>query len=35
VVARAFRDAKCMELIEGTNEICQLVLAQHALSSVN
>lgn len=35
VVARAFRDAKCMELIEGTNEICQLVLAQHALSSVS
>ncbi|GAA1985019.1 acyl-CoA dehydrogenase family protein [Catenulispora subtropica] len=35
VVARAFRDAKCMELIEGTNEICQLVLAQHALSSVD
>ncbi|AGL16010.1 acyl-CoA dehydrogenase family protein [Actinoplanes sp. N902-109] len=32
VVARAFRDAKCMELIEGSNEICQLILAEHALS---
>jgi methoxymalonate biosynthesis protein len=32
VVARAFRDAKLMELIEGSNEICQLVLADHALS---
>jgi methoxymalonate biosynthesis protein len=34
VVARAYRDAKMMELIEGSNEICQLVLAQHALTSV-
>jgi methoxymalonate biosynthesis protein len=34
VVARAYRDAKLMELIEGTNEICQLVLAQHAVSGV-
>ncbi|MFD7432744.1 acyl-CoA dehydrogenase family protein [Streptomyces sp. NPDC059818] len=31
-VARAFRDAKLMELIEGSNEICQLVLADHALT---
>ncbi|MFC0105732.1 acyl-CoA dehydrogenase family protein [Kibdelosporangium aridum] len=29
VVARAYRDAKLMELIEGTNEICQLILARH------
>lgn len=32
VVARAFRDAKLMELIEGSNEISQLILADHALS---
>jgi alkylation response protein AidB-like acyl-CoA dehydrogenase len=32
VVARAYRDAKLMEIIEGSNEICQLILAQHALS---
>ncbi|MER6401094.1 MULTISPECIES: acyl-CoA dehydrogenase family protein [unclassified Kitasatospora] len=32
VVARAFRDAKLMELIEGSNEICRLILADHALS---
>lgn len=31
VVARAYRDAKLMELIEGTSEICQLVLARRAL----
>ncbi|MET1071835.1 MAG: acyl-CoA dehydrogenase family protein [Umezawaea sp.] len=31
VVARAYRDAKLMEIIEGSNEICQLVLAKHAL----
>lgn len=31
-VARAFRDAKLMEIIEGTNEICELMLAQHALT---
>jgi methoxymalonate biosynthesis protein len=31
VVARAFRDAKLMEVIEGTNEICQLILAGHAI----
>ena len=33
VVARAYRDAKCMEIIEGSNEICQLILAQHALAA--
>jgi methoxymalonate biosynthesis protein len=33
VVARAYRDAKLMEIIEGSNEICQLILAQHALST--
>lgn len=32
VVARAYRDAKLMELIEGTNEICQVLLAEHALA---
>lgn len=31
-VARAYRDAKLMEIIEGSNEICQLILAQHALA---
>jgi methoxymalonate biosynthesis protein len=34
VVARAYRDAKLMEIIEGSNEICQLILAQHALSTL-
>jgi alkylation response protein AidB-like acyl-CoA dehydrogenase len=34
VVARAYRDAKLMEIIEGSNEICQLILAQHALSTI-
>jgi alkylation response protein AidB-like acyl-CoA dehydrogenase len=33
VVARAYRDAKLMEIIEGSNEICQLILADHALSA--
>jgi methoxymalonate biosynthesis protein len=33
VVARAYRDAKLMEIIEGSNEICQLLLAQHALAT--
>ncbi len=33
VVARAYRDAKLMEIIEGSNEICQLILAQHALTT--
>lgn len=32
VVARAYRDAKLMEIIEGSNEICRLVLAEHALA---
>jgi methoxymalonate biosynthesis protein len=31
-VARAYRDAKLMEIIEGSSEICQLMLAQHALT---
>ncbi|MFE0020897.1 acyl-CoA dehydrogenase family protein [Amycolatopsis sp. NPDC059021] len=31
VVARAYRDAKLMEIIEGSNEISRLVLARHAL----
>ncbi|MFK0247945.1 acyl-CoA dehydrogenase family protein [Amycolatopsis azurea] len=31
VAARAFRDAKLMELIEGSNEICKLILADHVL----
>jgi len=33
VVARAYRDAKLMEIIEGSNEISQLILAQHALAT--
>ncbi|GAB3716956.1 acyl-CoA dehydrogenase family protein [Amycolatopsis oliviviridis] len=33
VVARAYRDAKLMEIIEGSSEICQLELARHALAS--
>jgi alkylation response protein AidB-like acyl-CoA dehydrogenase len=33
VVARAYRDAKLMEIIEGSNEICQLILAEHAVSA--
>ncbi|MFD2767891.1 acyl-CoA dehydrogenase family protein [Micromonospora eburnea] len=32
VVARAYRDAKLMEIIEGTSEVCQLILAEHALT---
>ncbi|GLY16569.1 acyl-CoA dehydrogenase [Kineosporia sp. NBRC 101677] len=32
VVARAYRDSKVMEIIEGSNEISQLILAHHALS---
>jgi methoxymalonate biosynthesis protein len=34
VAARAYRDAKMMELIEGSNEICQLILSEHALAIV-
>ncbi|WP_030680033.1 acyl-CoA dehydrogenase family protein [Streptomyces sp. NRRL B-1347] len=33
VVERAFRDAKLMEVIEGSNEICQLILAEHAAAA--
>jgi alkylation response protein AidB-like acyl-CoA dehydrogenase len=33
VVARACRDARLMEIIEGSSEICQLILAQHAVST--
>ncbi|MCP2251345.1 methoxymalonate biosynthesis protein [Prauserella aidingensis] len=32
VVSRAYRDAKLMEIIEGSNEICELLLAEHALA---
>ncbi|GAA2226320.1 acyl-CoA dehydrogenase family protein [Streptomyces nogalater] len=35
VVARAYRDAKLMEIIEGSSEICQLELARHAVASGN
>ncbi len=31
-VARAYRDAKLMEIIEGSAEICQLALARHAVT---
>jgi methoxymalonate biosynthesis protein len=34
VAARAYRDAKMMEIIEGSNEICQLILAQHAMTAL-
>jgi methoxymalonate biosynthesis protein len=34
IAARAYRDAKLMEIIEGSNEICQLVLAEHALATI-
>ncbi|WP_243713187.1 acyl-CoA dehydrogenase family protein [Actinomadura sp. 6K520] len=30
--ARAYRDAKLMEIIEGSSEICRLILARHALT---
>ncbi|MCA2217197.1 acyl-CoA dehydrogenase family protein [Jidongwangia harbinensis] len=33
VVTRGYRDAKLMELIEGSTEICQLILADHVVSS--
>jgi methoxymalonate biosynthesis protein len=32
VVARAYRDAKLMEIIEGSSELCQLMLARHAVA---
>ena len=35
VVERAYRDAKLMEIIEGSNEISQLILAGHAASTVS
>lgn len=34
VVARAYRDAKAMELIEGSTEISQLILARHVLDTM-
>jgi methoxymalonate biosynthesis protein len=34
VVARAYRDAKLMELIEGSTEICELMLARHSLAAL-
>ncbi|MGC7102885.1 acyl-CoA dehydrogenase family protein [Amycolatopsis lurida] len=33
-VARALRDAKLMEIIEGSSEICQLVLADHVTAGM-
>lgn len=33
LVARAYRDAKLMEIIEGSSEICQLELAKHAFAT--
>ncbi|WP_425546458.1 acyl-CoA dehydrogenase family protein [Amycolatopsis minnesotensis] len=33
-VARAYRDAKLMEIIEGSSELCQLMLARHVLETV-
>lgn len=33
IVARAYRDAKLMEIIEGTSEICRLLLARHAMDT--
>jgi methoxymalonate biosynthesis protein len=35
VAARAYRDAKLMEIIEGSSEICQLELARHALATTH
>ncbi|WP_406144458.1 acyl-CoA dehydrogenase family protein [Streptomyces sp. NBC_01012] len=32
LVSRAYRDAKLMEIIEGSNELCQVMLAEHVLS---
>jgi alkylation response protein AidB-like acyl-CoA dehydrogenase len=31
LTARAYRDAKLMEIIEGSSELCQLMLARRAL----
>jgi alkylation response protein AidB-like acyl-CoA dehydrogenase len=31
LTARAYRDAKLMEIIEGSTELCQLMLARHAM----
>ncbi|MGW6929026.1 acyl-CoA dehydrogenase family protein [Lentzea sp. NPDC054927] len=33
VVARAYRDAKLMEIIEGSSEICRLALAGHVVAT--
>ncbi|MFD4668869.1 acyl-CoA dehydrogenase family protein [Lentzea sp. NPDC058450] len=33
VIERAYRDAKLMEIIEGTSEICQLLLAEQAIAA--
>ncbi|RSN45179.1 acyl-CoA dehydrogenase [Amycolatopsis sp. WAC 04197] len=33
LVARAYRDAKMLELIEGTNEMCELMIAEDAVRS--
>jgi methoxymalonate biosynthesis protein len=33
VVERAYRDAKLMEIIEGSNEIGQLMLAEHVVTT--
>ncbi|MGI5499107.1 acyl-CoA dehydrogenase family protein [Lentzea sp. CA-135723] len=33
VIDRAYRDAKLMEIIEGTSEICQLLLAEQAMAA--
>lgn len=33
-VARALRDAKLMEIIEGSSEICQLILADHVTADM-
>ncbi|WNV86280.1 acyl-CoA dehydrogenase family protein [Umezawaea sp. Da 62-37] len=34
VVARAYRDAKLMEIIEGSTEMCELLLAEHVVRGV-
>ncbi|MFD9734934.1 acyl-CoA dehydrogenase family protein [Umezawaea sp. NPDC059074] len=35
VVARAYRDAKLMEIIEGSTEMCELLLADHAVRTLD